>query len=64
MTTPDESNVECEINRAPGDEGLLDSRWSQALANRRRDFLFHFQKKAPIVVTIFLSDLRGMSGTM
>ena len=64
MTAPDKSDVESGIKRAPGDEGLLDSRWSQALANRRREFLFDFQQKAPIVVTIFLCDLRGMSGAM
>ena len=32
-------------------EGLLDSRLSQALANRQRDFLFNFPQTASIVVT-------------
>ena len=34
-TAPDESDEEWGIDRALGDEGLLDSSWSQALANRR-----------------------------
>ena len=57
MTAPDELDVEWGIDRAPGDQGLLDSRWSQALANRQRDFLFDFPQTAPIVRTnlFFLS---------
>ena len=40
MTAPDDSDVEGGIDRALGDERLLDNRWSQALAACRRDFLF------------------------
>ena len=52
-TAPNKSGVEWGINLAPGDEGLLESRWSQALANYRRFFLFDFPQTAPIVVTNF-----------
>ena len=59
MTAPNELDVEWGIDRAPCDEGLLDSNRSQAPANRRRDFLFNFPQTTSIVVTNFVRLIPG-----
>ena len=52
-----------ELVRAIGGGGLLDSRWSQALAHRRLDFLFDSHRRRQLSLPRS-SDLRGINGAI
>ena len=58
-----ESDVERGTVGAIGGEGLLESRWSQALARRRCDFLFDSHRRCQFSLPRS-SDLRGINGAM
>ena len=49
------------IDRALGDGGLLDSGWSQALANRRGNFFVRFPTDGANVRTNFIRLISGAS---
>ena len=52
-TVSDDSYVEGGIDKGLGDEGLLDNRWSQALAAYTR-LSVRFPHMAPIFVTLIV----------
>ena len=50
IVASDGSDVEGGIDKGLGDEGLLDNRWSQALAAYKRDFLFDSHRRRQLLL--------------